>query len=149
MGWALAGRYRGRVEELKFLNTLATSSFPQLAIAEYLQNDGYEQHLRRVRKAYAQQARIMAAAVQRFFPAGTKISQPQGGYVLWVELPGNIDAMQLYQRALECRITVGPGRMFSASQAYTHCLRLNYSYPWNVEVEQAVILLGKLIAEFL
>ena len=149
VGWALAGRYRGKVEELKFLNTLATSSFPQLAIAEYLQNDGYEQHLRRTRKAYAQQARIMAAAVLRFFPAGTKISHPQGGYVLWVELPGDIDSMQLYRRALECKITVGPGRMFSVSQAYKHCIRLNYSYPWSVGVEQAIILLGKLITEFL
>jgi len=149
VGWALAGRYRGKVEELKFLNTLTTSSFPQLAIAAYLQNDGYEQHLRRIRKAYAQQARIMAAAVQRFFPAGTKISQPQGGYVLWVELPGNVDSMQLYRRALECRITVGPGRMFCVSHAYKHCIRLNYSYPWSAGVEQAIVLLGKLITEFL
>ena len=69
--------------------------------------------------------------------------------MLWVELPGDIDSMQLYRRALECKITVGPGRMFSVSQAYKHCIRLNYSYPWSVGVEQAIILLGKLITEFL
>lgn len=149
IGWALTGRYRARVEELKFLNTLTTSSIPQLAIAEYLRNDGFDQHLRRIRKAYAQQARIMASAVRRFFPASTKISHPMGGYVLWVELPESVDSMKLYQRALECQITIGPGRMFSVSHAYKHCIRLNYSYPWSAEIEQAIMLLGKLITEFL
>jgi DNA-binding transcriptional MocR family regulator len=149
IGWALTGRYRARVEELKFLNTLTTSSIPQLAIAEYLKNDGFDQHLRRIRKAYAQQASIMAAAVKRFFPAGTKISHPKGGYVLWVELPAAVDSMQLYRRALECQITIGPGKMFSVSHAYKHCIRLNYSYPWSADIEQAIILLGKLVTEFL
>ncbi|MDB5991104.1 MAG: 2-aminoadipate aminotransferase [Herbaspirillum sp.] len=149
IGWALTGRYRAKVEELKFLNTLTTSSIPQMAIAEYLKNDGFDHHLRRIRKAYAQQASIMAAAVKRFFPAGTKISHPMGGYVLWVELPKTVDSMKLYQRALACQITIAPGRMFSVSNAYKHCIRLNYSYPWTPEIEQAIILLGKLITEFL
>jgi DNA-binding transcriptional MocR family regulator len=149
IGWALPGRYREKVEELKFLNTLTTSSIPQMAIAEYLKNDGFDHHLRRIRKAYAQQSSIMASAVKRFFPKGTKVSRPMGGYVLWVELPKPVDSMKLYQRALECQITIGPGRMFSVSNAYKNCIRLNYSYPWTTEIEQAVILLGKLITEFL
>jgi DNA-binding transcriptional MocR family regulator len=66
-----------------------------------------------------------------------------------VELPETVDSMKLYQRALECQITIGPGRMFSVSHAYKHCIRLNYSYPWNAEIEQAIMLLGKLITEFL
>jgi DNA-binding transcriptional MocR family regulator len=74
IGWALPGRYRERVERLKFLNTLTTSTIPQLAIAEFLRKDGYDFHLRRVRKAYAQQANIMAAAVRRFFPPGTRVA---------------------------------------------------------------------------
>jgi DNA-binding transcriptional MocR family regulator len=149
IGWALPGRYRERVEELKFLNTLTTSSIPQMAIADYLKNDGFDHHLRRVRKAYAQQASIMASAVKRFFPEGTKVSRPTGGYVLWVELPKAVDSMKLYQRALECQITIGPGRMFSVSHAYKNCIRLNYSYPWTPDIEQAIILLGKLVTEFL
>jgi DNA-binding transcriptional MocR family regulator len=149
IGWTLPGQYRAQVEKLKFLNTLTTSSISQMAIAEYLKNDGYEHHLRRIRKAYAQQASIMAAVVKRFFPAGTRISHPMGGYVLWVELPEAIDSMQLYRRALESKITIGPGRMFSTGNAYKHCIRLNYSYPWTAAIDQAVILLGKLISEFL
>ncbi|MFT3816842.1 MAG: PLP-dependent aminotransferase family protein [Rubrivivax sp.] len=146
IGWALPGRYRDRVEKLKFLNTLTTPSLPQLAIATFLERDGYERHLRRIRKAYAQQARLMTATVSRFFPAGTRTSDPAGGYVLWVELPPKIDAMQLYRLALERGITIGPGHMFSARGSYRHFIRLNYSMPWSPEIERAVITVGQLAA---
>ena len=147
IGWALPGRYTAQVEKLKFLNTLTTPSLPQLAIAEYLQNDGYDHHLRKVRKMYAQQASIMASAVRRFFPAGCSTSQPMGGYVLWVELPPQVDAMVLYARALERNITVGPGTMFSARNSFRNFIRLNYSYPWTAAIEAAVKTLGRLVAE--
>jgi DNA-binding transcriptional MocR family regulator len=147
IGWALPGRYTAQVEKLKFLNTLTTASLPQMAIAEYLQNDGYDHHLRKVRKAYAQQANIMASTVRRFFPAGTNVSQPMGGYVLWVELPANVEAMKLYARALDEGITIGPGNMFSARGSFNNFIRLNYSYPWSAQIEAAVKRLGRLVAE--
>ncbi|NRR28775.1 PLP-dependent aminotransferase family protein [Oxalobacteraceae bacterium] len=147
IGWALPGRYTAQVEKLKFLNTLTTASLPQMAIAEYLQNDGYDYHLRKVRKLYAQQAAIMASAVKRFFPAACRVSEPRGGYVLWVELPKQVDAMRLYALALEQHITVGPGTMFSARNSYSNFIRLNYSYPWTTEVEAAIRTLGKLVAQ--
>lgn len=146
IGWAMPGRYRDQVEKLKFLNTLTTPAIPQLAIARYLEHDGYDYHLRRVRKAYAQQARLMIAAVNRYFPPGTRTSQPQGGYVLWVELPPAVDAMRLYRMALERGITIGPGHMFSATQAYAHFIRLNYSYAWSPATERALAEVGKMAA---
>ncbi len=144
IGWTLAGRYHDRVERLKFLNTLTTPSLPQLAIAEFLKNDGYDYHLRRVRKAYAQQAKIMTASVRRFFPEGTTTSRPAGGYVLWVQMPDSIDAMDLYHAALESRITVAPGHMFAPGFTYSHCIRLNYSWEWSPELDAALQTLGRL-----
>lgn len=147
IGWAMPGRYRDQVEKLKFLNSPVMPSVPQVAIAEYMKYDGYDHHLRKVRKAYAQQASIMAAAVRRFFPAGTRVSAPAGGYVLWVELPPNVDAMRLYHGALQQKITIGPGHMFSSGARYHNCIRLNYSYAWTAELENAVRAVGRLAAE--
>nr|WP_155462536.1 PLP-dependent aminotransferase family protein [Duganella radicis] len=147
IGWALPGRYKAQVEKLKFLNTLNTPALPQLAIAEYLKNDGYDYHLRKVRKAYTQQASIMASAVRRFFPAGTGVSTPAGGYLLWVTLPPEVRALELYARAQERGISVGAGNIFATGDAFQHCIRLNYSYPWTAEVEGAVRTLGLLAGE--
>ncbi|MFM0416197.1 aminotransferase-like domain-containing protein [Paraburkholderia aromaticivorans] len=147
IGWALPGRYRAQVEKLKFLNTLTTPSVPQVAVADYLRQDGYDRHLRHVRKVYRQQASIMMAMVQRFFPAGTRMSTPQGGYVLWVELPDSVDSMRLYQAALARGITVGPGMMFSTRNDFRHFIRLNYSYPWTAQTEAALKTLGELVTQ--
>jgi DNA-binding transcriptional MocR family regulator len=146
IGWAMPGRYREQVEKLKFLNTLTTPSIPQLAIAEYLKQDGYEHHLRKLRKGLAQRAKLMTTMVTRFFPEGTRVSHPMGGYVLWIELPPSVDSMQLYKLALEHGITVGPGYMFSTTNGYSHCIRLNYSYAWSPEIENALMTVGKLAA---
>ena len=146
IGWALPGRYRKEVEKLKFLNTLSTPTLPQLGVAEYLKNDGFEHHLRRLRQKLAQQADIMASMVKRFFPEHTRMSRPQGGYVLWVELAPQVDTMALYREALERGLTIGPGRMFSTSNTYGHFMRLNYSYSWSAEIEAAVIELGRIAA---
>ncbi|MGH8780080.1 PLP-dependent aminotransferase family protein [Paraburkholderia sp.] len=147
IGWAMPGRYRAQVEKLKFLNTLTTPSVPQVAVADYLRQDGYDRHLRHVRKIYRQQARLMAAMVQRFFPDGTRTSSPQGGYVLWVELPPRVDSMRLYQAALARGITIGPGHMFSTRNDFRHFIRLNYSYPWTTAIEHALRTLGELAAQ--
>ena len=144
VGWAMAGRYRDQVEKLKFLNTLTTPALPQVAIAQFLERDGYDLHLRRLRKSYAQQANLMRAYVHRFFPRGTKTSSPAGGYVLWVELPEKVDALRLYQQALSRGITLGPGYMFSVSNRFSNFIRLNYSTAWTPEVERAVIEIGNI-----
>ena len=86
--------------------------------------------------------------MHRWFPEGTRTSNPQGGYVLWVELPAPIDGMEIYQRALE-RHHRRPGYMFSVSDSYRNFIRLNHSSPWSREVEQAVATVGKIAASAL
>jgi len=80
-------------------------------------------------------------------PAGTRTSEPQGGYVLWVELPPRVDSMRLYHAALAQGITIGPGYMFSMRNEYHHYIRLNYSYPWNAQTEAALKTLGEMVAK--
>lgn len=147
IGWTLPGRYRDAVERLKFLNAVSTPSHPQRAIAEYLQNEGYDFHLRRLRKTLSQQERIMRAAVLRFFPAGTQCSEPAGGYLLWVTLPRNVQAMDLHVRAQAAGISVAPGSMFSTDDTFGNCIRLNYSFAWDSGIEQAVRHLGEITHE--
>jgi DNA-binding transcriptional MocR family regulator len=145
IGWALPGRYRDQLEKLKFLNTLTTPTIPQRAIAEYLAQGGYERHLRRIRRMLIQQRNLMRASIKRWFPPDTQVSLPEGGYVLWVTLRPEVDGMQLYRRALAQGITIAPGRIFSVSDRYPHFIRLNYSYAWSPEIEDALKTLGQLV----
>lgn len=144
IGWAAPGRYRVEVERLKFMTTLSTASLLQAAIAEYLKHGGYERHLRRLRQALGAQCHAITRAVSQYFPAGCRMTRPQGGYMLWIELPKPVDALRLHQLALAEGINIAPGPIFSAQRKYRNYVRLNFGYPWSPRLEDAVRVVGHL-----
>jgi DNA-binding transcriptional MocR family regulator len=145
VGWVAAGRFQRQVERFKVLTSVGTSTPAQLAVAEFLSNGGYDHHLRRMRKSYRTQTSAMARAVVRHFPAGTRVSRPSGGFVLWVELPQHLDSIKLYEDALNSGITIAPGPIFSAKRKFGNFVRLNAGF-WSERVEGALVTLGKLAA---
>lgn len=143
VGWIAPGRFQRRVESIKIATTCATPALPQYALAEFLASGGYDHHLRRARRAYRQSLALMAQAVAEHFPEGTCVTQPEGGFVLWAEMPEGVDALAL-TRAAKCeRISVAPGPLFSARGMYGNCVRLSAA-EWSPRVERAVARLGEL-----
>jgi DNA-binding transcriptional MocR family regulator len=144
VGWTAPGRFKPQVESLKFTSSMATVTAPQMAIAEFLQSGGYDRYLRKLRRILMSQVQQMSHAVGRYFPYGTKVTRPQGGYVLWVELPRSIDSLELHRRALEQKISIAPGPIFSAKQKYKNFIRLSCGLPWSEKVDRAVRTLADL-----
>lgn len=146
VGWAVPGRFTRDVTRLKLTSTLSASAPAQAALADYLAKGGYDKHLRQLRHVLSVQQSAMIQAVVRHFPRGTKATRPDGGYFLWIELPRDINSLELHRQALSLGISVAPGPMFSARREFRNCLRLNYGHPWDARTEAAVATLGRLIA---
>lgn len=144
VGWIHPGRFQSEVVRLKLLATIATSSLPQLAVARFLESGGYDRHLRMLRSAMARHVDLYSQAISRYFPTGTRISRPQGGYVLWVELPAGADAVKLHREALEKGISISPGPIFSASGRFRNCLRINCGSVWSDRIDGGLLKLGRL-----
>ena len=148
VGWLAPGRYFEEALHFKLVSTIASPTPTQLAMAEFLANGGYTSHLRKICRVYASKTAQMREAVAANFPVGTRITRPQGGFTLWVELPGEVDTVDLYAQAAKLGITLAPGRLFSPRGAYANCLRLNAAF-WCQENRWAVEALGKMAAELL
>lgn len=146
VGWIAAGRFQEQIERGKMLANVATATPTQLAIAEFLANGGYDHHLRSIRRIYARKVAQMADAIGRYFPEGTRASRPLGGFVLWIEMPEQVNALRLYELSREVGITFAPGPLFSAAGKYQNCIRLNAAF-WCDEIEHAVAKLGELVHE--
>jgi DNA-binding transcriptional MocR family regulator len=141
IGWIVPGRYQRKVEGLKALFNVATASPTQLAVAEFLTNGGYDHHLRTIRRTYARQVRHMRDAVLRHFPAGSNVTQPEGGFILWVELPEQVDSYRLYEEALKRGISIAPGSLFALDDRFRNYIRLNAAF-WSEEIEAALETVG-------
>jgi DNA-binding transcriptional MocR family regulator len=148
VGWAIGGRFQAEMERIKMIVNLAPASPPQLALAEFLATGGYDHHLRSIRRAHARNISQMAEAVVRYFPAGTRMTHPAGGFILWIEMPEGTDAIMLYHRALEKGISIVPGPLFSLSNKYSHHIRLSAAQ-WDEKIEQGIKTLGMLAHELL
>jgi DNA-binding transcriptional MocR family regulator len=144
VGWIAAGRFRADVERLKLLTSVGSASLPQMVVAEFLQSGGYDRHLKRLRTCLQAQMEEVRRAIARYFPEGTRISRPAGGYMLWVELPRHIDGVKLARAAMAQHITIVPGPAFSAAGQFSNYIRLNCGHQWSAEHDQALLTLGKL-----
>jgi DNA-binding transcriptional MocR family regulator len=144
IGWLLPGRFRADVERLKVVTNVAAPSLPQLVLAEFLESGSYDRHVRRLRATLGCQLESVRQAIARYFPAGTRISRPAGGYMLWIELPPKVDALKLHRAALLERISILPGVLFSATGQYKNYIRINGGRAWTKAHDRALLTLGRL-----
>jgi len=147
VGWTMPGIFREKVKRLKFNISIASSQFNQLVVAEFLAGGAFARHLRKMRNSLKKQTTDTALAVSRYFPQGTKISVPEGGYTLWVELGRTIDSLKLWSRAAKRNISIFPGALCSGSNQYSHYIRLSCGHPFTEKLEQGIAELGRLVGE--
>ncbi|MBV2164727.1 MAG: PLP-dependent aminotransferase family protein [Comamonas sp.] len=146
LGWVAAGRFAQQVQRQKYSTSLATAAPIQAALADYLKYGSFDNHLRHLRtKLMAQKAQLVAG-IEKHLPAPFAMTQPGGGYFLWLSLPGT-DTLQVHQEALAQGISIAPGPIFSAQRAFTDCLRLNFGYPPTPRHEAALQALGGILRQ--
>ena len=147
LGWLAPGRYRDRALHEKYVSTGSSATLAQSAVAEFMARGHYARHLTTMRRQYRLHRDQMRAWVHQYFPEGTRVSVPSGGFMLWLELPEGFDSIALNQRLVEHQLGVAPGPLFSASGKYQHCLRLNFASTLDDITHAAVRTIGSCARE--
>ena len=144
IGWVATSRHIQQVLERKIGLTLSGPVLLQIAFADFLSSGGYDNHLRRLRRAFADNIDQTLRVIDRSFPRGTRVSRPAGGFVLWLELPKPMNTRELFEEAIAQGICFAPGEVFSASRRYANCLRLSCGHAWDRRIEDGLTKLGGL-----
>lgn len=147
VGWLVAGKNPERAEYLQFINTVCVATPSQLALAHLLEHGNYARMMRQISAEHARSVARMLDRVMQLFPPQTRVSRPAGGFVLWIELPQDINTSERAEAALEAGVSFAPGDLFSASGKFSNCLRLNCAVRWDARVERGLIALVKLMSE--
>ncbi|MEK7392087.1 MAG: PLP-dependent aminotransferase family protein [Fibrobacterota bacterium] len=144
IGWMAPGRWTERVIALKSSRTLGNPVALQDAFAGYLGSPSWPRHLRHFRRSILEQVQTTRNQIQECFPPGTRISQPHGGFFLWIEIPG-LDSLDLFERALEKGIGILPGPVFSSyRERFRNCLRISCGAPLDAQLARKLRELGTL-----
>jgi DNA-binding transcriptional MocR family regulator len=146
LGWVAAGRFARDVERRKVMTSISTSLPVQNGIADVLRRGGYDAHLAKLRRTLAVQQTALLGSLQRHWRGAYRVTRPEGGYFVWLELPRTVDGLELHRRALDHGISIAPGPIFSPRREYRNCIRLNCGHPWTPEHDAAVARLANLAA---
>ena len=143
VGWIAAGRFQAEIENIKYFSTLSCPISAQEAVAAFFASGDYDRHLKTLRATLARRVAIMCSALERALPPGTLVWHPHGGYLIWVELPAGVDALALYQDAMDAGIRISPGHLYSTSDRFRNHLMFNGTYTSEAALA-AVERLGKI-----
>ncbi|MGC4037701.1 MAG: PLP-dependent aminotransferase family protein [Chitinophagaceae bacterium] len=149
VGWAIPGKFSDDVKNVKRMQNISCPTLTQAAIAHFLQIGRYEYHLKSLRKALHVQCLKYIQAIIDYFPADTRLSRPQGGFILWVELNAKVNTFKLRTEAMKHHISIIPGKVFSTSGNYSNCLRISFGKPWSEDVDYALMMVGKMVKKMI
>ncbi|MBB6107846.1 transcriptional regulator, GntR family [Mucilaginibacter lappiensis] len=144
VGWIAPGKYKDEIMRMKLVHAISSTTIVQEAVANFIKTGKYESHLRQFRRTLESNCTNYIDAISEFFPKGTKISRPQGGLTMWVELDENIDTIKLYDLLIKQGISIAPGRMFSLQEQFHNCLRLCIGLPWSNDLKLKLKQIGSL-----
>jgi len=144
LGWVEAGRWTEHLRQIKAATSGSQAAVLERAMADLLTQPGIEAGYRQLRHTVAARVDEARGLIAQHFPKGTRVTDPAGGFILWVELPGQLDSLALFRAGMAERICFAPGTMFSATDRFRHCLRLGMGGKWGAAERQALQRLGQL-----
>ncbi|WP_312284820.1 aminotransferase-like domain-containing protein [Yokenella regensburgei] len=145
VGWIAPGRYLDRVLHMKYATSGTNVPTTQLAVASFIREGHYHRHVRRMRQIYQSNMETYTCWVRQYFPCGICVTRPQGGFLLWIELPEHVDMVCVANQLCRLKIQIAPGSLFSASGKYRNCVRLNCALPPTEHHQEVVKQLGEAI----
>lgn len=139
VGWFCLGRQLQHLRPQLLANNIGVNTPLQLGLADFIYSRGYREHLDHLRPKLMQQVEQYRAYILDVFQdIPIALSQSQGGYALWMQLPESITGLDLYYLAQDKGINIVPGEVFGEDQRYQHFIRLNAGHALTEEIRQAI-----------
>lgn len=147
LGWCIPGKFKEEILRKKSVTNIATSSIVQAITSHFLEFGRYPYYLKKLRAALKTQHQQYKRAIYNHFPSKIPCSNPEGGFVLWLELKESKDALALFREGLKHGIRIAPGQVFFTHPDYKNYFRISFGKPFTEEVNDAIKKLGQLAAQ--
>lgn len=146
LGWVIAPpQVIDRLVTAKQGMDLHTATFNQVVVHETARGGFLDHHVHTIRQLYSERRDAMLAALEAQAPPGVTWTRPQGGLFLWMTLPAELDAAELFHLAVEQNVAFVPGVSFHPCGGGHNTLRLNFSYVCPERIREGIARLGRVL----
>lgn len=134
-------------EKMKQGTDLHTNTLAQYVIYEYVKAGHLDRHIEKIKESYAKRMKVMLKALEDYFPEEISWTKPEGGLFLWVELPKEVSATELFDKAIQEKVAYVPGKFFFARGDRDNTLRLNFCTMSEKMIEEGIKRLARVFKE--
>src|SRR5690606_29351409 len=135
LGYALPGKWHEEFATCKCRRDMHSSPLTEAIMREFIAAGMLEPHLRKLRERFAGVTSRACEIIQEHFPEGTRLGPADGNYMLWAEIPHEVDLVEVSWRCLEKEIIYCPGRIFYPYEPPQRFMRLNCAKATPQELE--------------
>jgi len=146
LGWAVGDSdiIRRMVVAKQFADA-ATNTPAQYILLEFIRQGLFDKQIQQNIKYYRAKRDFMLARMDRYFPDEVTWTRPQGGFFIFVKIPGDMDAADLFQQAVKKNVAFVTGQPFFVDGSGHNTLRLSYAQAGLEDIEFAIHTIGNLI----
>ena len=117
-------------------------------VAAFIELGKLDAHVKTLRNQYQKRRDALVEALAVHLPESCHWIIPQGGFFVWLQLPGGVNSATFLQRAEDAGVSYVPGTAFFANKGGENYCRLNFTMvPFN-ELEEGAQRLGSALREF-
>jgi len=146
LGWAAgdSGAIRQMVVAKQFADA-ATNTPAQYILLEFIRQGLLDKQIQENVKYYRNKRDFMLAQMDRYFPDEVTWNRPGGGFFVFVQLPEDMDAADLFRQAVDKNVAFVTGQPFFVDGSGHNTLRLSYAQAAYQDIEYAIRKIGNLI----
>jgi 2-aminoadipate transaminase len=148
LGWAVgeSGAIRQMVVAKQFADA-ATNTPAQYILLEFIRQGLLDRQIQENIKFYRAKRDFMLAQMDRHFPREATWNRPRGGFFIFVKLPKDMDAAELFKRAVDKNVAFVTGQPFFVDGSGHNTLRLSYAQAGEEDMAAAIRVIGNLIGD--
>ncbi|GAB3049794.1 aminotransferase-like domain-containing protein [Sediminivirga luteola] len=118
-----------------------TSMPTQRLVTQFVASGQLAAHLSRTTGLFRERKDAMRAALERTFGADARVTDPEGGFFLWLTFTGryaHADTEAMFEPAIREGVAFIPGPAFSIDGSFRQSLRLSYATSGPERIEEGV-----------
>ena len=148
LGW-IAAEHSLLTEFVKIKQSadLHTSNFDQGVADAYMDQYDLDEHVKEIVALYKHRRDLILDSMEKYFPAGTEWTPPEGGLFLWPTFPEGVSARKVFTKCIEMKVAGVIGDAFYPNQKTDRSMRINYSNMPDDRIVEGIQRMAKAIKE--
>lgn len=135
------------IVKAKHTTDISSSGFLQRSFDEYLRKGYWKNHIDKVKNVYQEKYNIITEELDKLKVYGLDYVPPNGGLSIWIRLPEDIDAVQLYKECNDSNLAIVPGKVFFTDEdIYSNFIRLSFGSVDNEEIIKGIKILENILS---